>query len=153
MLTLAFLTIIGILATTSSNLETKSVSAERNYRISFYAAELALQIAEDSIETLLSRRHFSESTTSGHYGQNQQPDWHDINWQNDAIIVSEIPTDFTKHISSLHYTIEQRDYRPDSLTTGIGNPTAVYDFNVLARGRDRSNKTQSLIETIYAKRL
>ena len=93
-LTLSFLTIIGVFSTLSTNLETKSASTDRSYRVSFYAAELALQVAEASIETLSSRRQFNESATTGHYGQNEQPEWKTINWQSDAILVSNLPANF-----------------------------------------------------------
>ncbi len=152
MLTLVFLSIIGVFATTSSNLETKSASTDRNYKISFYAAELALQVGEASIQTLLTRRDFNESATPGHHAQDQQVVWHDIDWQNDSQTVSDISAQFTELINPPKYTIEERLYKRDSLTTGIGASTGIYNFNILGLGQDRSKRTQNYLATIYAKR-
>jgi hypothetical protein len=50
------------------------------------------------------------------------------------------------------YTIEERDRRRDSLTTGIGVPTVTYLFTVKSQGTGTSKAAHVLLESIYAKR-
>jgi Tfp pilus assembly protein PilX len=87
-----------------------------------------------------------------------QAAWNEINWNNyDSIEVSgaNIPTwlDGLKKLGVRpRYTLAQRDFTRDSLTTGIGVPTGVYHFNVTAQGTGGSTASEVILRSVYAKR-
>lgn len=153
LLSLAFLTVIGIFATTTSTIETRAAVNDRNAKAAFYAAEMALTTGEAIVETLLERAELDESSTPGHFGEGANPEWNDtVIWTSDSVEVPSSPSGLTQHALAPRYTIEQRRFKRDSLTIGIGVPTGIHHFNVMARGQDRGSRTQSVLQTIYAKR-
>jgi type IV pilus assembly protein PilX len=151
---LAFLAMIGIFATTTSTIETRAASNEQNSTVAFYAAEIALMTGEAIIEGLLNRADFNEGTIAEHFAEGDHPTWHDHDWYADSKEVS-IPTPpkgLWKKAAPPRYSLEQRLFKRDSLTIGIGVPTGTHQFNVYARGADRGNRTQRVLQTVYAKR-
>jgi type IV pilus assembly protein PilX len=155
LLTLALLSLIGISATTTSRIEIEISGNDKAYKEAFFAAELGLTVAETTIEALPSRVALQEDTTAGHYGQGTQPPWDALKWDDTDSVkvpVADIPSGLDRIAAPPRYTIEQRTFRRDSLTVGIGVPTGVYLFNVLSRGSDSSDTGEVILQTIYAKR-
>ena len=154
LLSLAFLAMIGIFATTTSTIETRAASNEQNSTVAFYAAEIALMTGEARVENLLNRSDFNEDTIAEHFAEGNHPTWHDHDWYADSkqIPIPTPPTGIWKKSAPPRYSLEQRMFKRDSLTIGIGVPTGIHQFNVYARGADRGNRTQRVLQTIYAKR-
>jgi type IV pilus assembly protein PilX len=155
MFTLALLSLIGVFATTTATIEMKISGNDKTYKEAFFATELGLTVAETSLEGILSRIALNEDTTVGHYARNSQPYWDALNWDDtDTILVAagSIPTGLNAMASRPRYAIEERSFRRDSLTTGIGVPTGVYYFNVTSRGIGGTNTAEMVLQTIYAKR-
>ncbi len=148
----AFLAMIGIFATTTSTVETRTASNERNSKIAFYTAEMALFNGEIALEAMINRSDLNEDTIPGHFGEGNHPLWHDLDWEGESIEIISLPDGLTSNASLPRYSIEQRTFRRDSLTIGIGIPTGVHRFNVYARGADKGGRTQQVLQTIYAKR-
>ena len=148
----AFLAMIGIFATTTSTVETRAASNERNSKIAFYTAEMALINGERALAVMESRADLKEETTSGHFAEGYHPAWHDLDWESESIEIVSLPDGLLPNAALPRYSIEQRTFRRDSLTIGIGTPTGIHQFNVYARGSDRGNRTQQVLQTIYAKR-
>ena len=148
----AFLAMIGIFATTTSTVETRVASNERNSKIAFYTAEMALFTGESVVEALDSRAELQEDTIPGHWGEGTHPAWHNLNWDSESIEIVSLPEGLVSNAALPRYSIEQRTFRRDSLTIGIGVPTGVHRFNVYARGADLGNRTQQVLQTVYAKR-
>jgi Tfp pilus assembly protein PilX len=154
LLTLALLSLIGIAATSTSRMEVQIASNDKQYKEAFYAAEFGVTWGETALEALLSRVDFNEETVAGHYAQGTRPDWHYLNWNSSDSIqlaVDGIPEEM-KVAAPPCYTIEQRGFTRDSLTTGIGVPTGIYQFNISSRGVGGNLSSEVVIETVYAKR-
>jgi Tfp pilus assembly protein PilX len=154
LLSLAFLAMIGIFATTTSTIETRAASNEQNSTVAFYAAEIALMTGEAVVESLLSRSDFNEDTIAEHFAEGDHPTWHDHDWyaESKAVPIPTPPEGLWKKAAPTRYSLEQLMFKRDSLTIGIGVPTGIHQFNVYARGADRGSRTQRILQTIYAKR-
>ena len=73
-------------------------------------------------------------------------------WDNAySAVVSPVPSGMSHVAAPPRYTIEERDFRRDSLTIGIGVPTGVYLFTVKAHGTGANKAAEVLLESIYAK--
>ncbi|MGE3537586.1 MAG: PilX N-terminal domain-containing pilus assembly protein [Candidatus Tectimicrobiota bacterium] len=170
MLTLALLTIIGVAATNTGSLESEIAGNEKTYTQAFYAAELALASGETVLETLTSRVALNEGTTAGRYTQGAlsfdrttfqfgkngatPSQWQALDWNGgDSMAVADLPEGLTTLGVAPRYTIEQREFKSDSLGRGITyGESGIYYFNVAARGTGATKSTNVLLETIYAKR-
>jgi type IV pilus assembly protein PilX len=155
MLTLVLLSLIGLSSTTSSRIESEISGNDKVHKESFFAAELGLTSGETVIEALLTRMALNEGSTPGHYGQGAEPDWYALQWDDtDTVEVpsTALPSGLTHVAAPPRYTLEQRNFKRDSLTVGIGVPTGVYNFNVSARGTGSNANTETVLQTIYAKR-
>jgi Tfp pilus assembly protein PilX len=153
MWTLALLAMFGMFATTTSTIESQVTGNDRRHKIAFYASELALITGEVAVETLPSRAALQEDATPGHYAKGTLPAWHDLVWDNtDSVVIAAVPAGLNGAAAAPRYTIEEQEFRRDSLKVGMGMPTGVYRFNVVTRGGDASNTAQSVLQTIYAKR-
>ncbi len=139
-------------ATTTSTIETRAASNDRNHKVAFYAAELALSTGETIVEHLPSRAEFNENSITGRFAEGGHPGWINLDWFSASIEIGGLPHGLSQTASLPRYTLEQRNFKRDSLTIGIGIPTGIHRFNVVARGADRSNRTLSVLQTIYAKR-
>jgi Tfp pilus assembly protein PilX len=154
LLSLAFLAMIGIFATTTSTIETRAASNAQNSTVAFYATEIALLTGEATIENLLNRSDFNEDTIAERFTEGAHPAWYDHDWYADAkaVAIPTPPEGLWKKAAPPRYSLEQRMFKRDSLTIGIGVPTGIHQFNVYARGADHGNRTQRVLQTIYAKR-
>ena len=154
MLTLAILSLIGIAATTSSSIEAEISGNDRVHKEAFFATEVGLTVGEESIQDLIKRQDFDEGTIAGHYGEGEQPAWNDLIWDsNDSVDVTDpLPEGLSYVAEQPSYTLEQRSYKRDNLTLGIGVPTGVYYFNVTSRGKGSRKSAEVILRSIYAKR-
>lgn len=154
LLTLVLLSLIGLAATSTSRMEVQISGNDKLYKEAFYAAEFGVTRGETVLEALLSRVDLNEDSVPGHYAQNTQPAWYDLDWTDtDSVQLSpdSVPSGI-QWATLPRYTVEQRSFTRDSLTTGIGVPTGVYRFNVSARGVGSSPNSEVVLETVYAKR-
>ena len=153
LITLVLLTLIGISATTTSQLEAEISGNDKTYKEAFYAAEISLAVGETVVNRLPSRVDLEEGTEPGRYVKGTQPAWDQLVWDNaHSAVVTSIPSGLSQVSDPPRYTIEERDRRPDSLTTGIGVPTVTYLFTVKSQGTGTSKAAHVLLESIYAKR-
>ena len=110
------------------------------------------------VENLPTRFALNEDETLGHYAEDTQPDWDKLKWDNtDSVAVNVadmLPAETVKRTMATapRYTIEERNFIRDSLTTGIGVPTGVYQFNVTGQGTGSSSVAKVMLLTVYAKR-
>ena len=154
LLTLVLLSLIGIAATSTGRVEVQISGNDKAAKEAFYASELALTTGETTIEALLSRIALNEDTAPERYGQGTAPAWNALAWDSTdsaAVPQASIPPGLHELAVPPRYIIEQRRFRRDSLTQGIGVPTGVYLFNVTAQGTGGSN-AKVVLQTIYAKR-
>lgn len=156
LLTLAVLSLIGTISTTTSSIEVQIAGNEKTYQEAFYASELGLSIGEMVVERILEREGFEETATVGHYGRKKQPNWHALAWDNtDSIVVAndDIPDDFENIIADPpRYVVEERRFIPDSMVVGYSAPTGIYQWNVTATGIGGASSSQAVLQTIYNKR-
>ena len=155
LLTMVLLSLIGVSATTTSRVEIQISGNDKTYKEAFYAAELGLTTGETTVEALLNRVALEEETTTGRYSQGTEPRWDALKWDatdSVAVPLTNIPTGLSSVAVPPRYTIEQRTFRRDSLTTGIAVPTGVYLFNVMSQGTGGSTSAEAVLQTIYAKR-
>ncbi len=154
MLTLAILSLIGIAATTSSSIEAEISGNDRVHKEAFFATELGLTVGEEVVQDMIKRQDFNEGTTDGHYGEDEQPVWSDLIWtSSDSVeVTAPLPQGLSYIAEQPSYTLEQRSYKRDNLTLGIGVPTGVYYFNVTSRGKGSKKSAKVILRSIYAKR-
>ena len=154
MLTLAILSLIGVAATTSSSIEAEISGNDRVHKEAFFATEFGLTVGERVIQSLIKRQDFNEGTIVGHYGEGTQPAWNALQWDSSDSVtsVASVPTGLSYMAAQPQYTLEQRSYKRDNLTLGIGVPTGVYQFNVTSRGRGSHVNAEVILHSVYAKR-
>ena len=152
LITLVVLTLIGVSTTTTSRLEGEISGNDKTYKEAFYAAEMALTAGETAVNSLLNREDLDEGTTPGRYVKGTQPAWTQLVWDSaHSTVVSPVPSGLNQVSAPPRYTIEERVFRRDSLTVGIGVTTGTYLFTVRAQGTGTSKDAQVLLESIYAK--
>jgi Tfp pilus assembly protein PilX len=175
MVSLALLTLIGIVAITTGNLESEISGNEKTYQEAFYSAELGLTSGETIVNGLTTRGELQEGTLVGRYAKDTLcfnalkfklgkltsadptcPDsaWQPLTWdKTDSMKVDPIPTGLRRGAVESRYTIEAGEFVPDSQVFGIayGRPGA-YRFHVSARGTGGSPAAHALLESIFAKR-
>jgi len=152
LITLVLLTLIGASATTTSQLEAEISGNDKTYKQAFYAAEVSLTAGETLVNSKLSRADLNDGTTAGVYIKGTQPAWDQLVWDNaHSAVVSPVPSGLSKVYAPPRYTIEERNFRRDSLTVGIGVPTGTYLFTVKAQGTGGNKTSEALLESIYAK--
>lgn len=170
MLTLVLLTIIGVAATNTGTLESEISGNEKTYKQAFYAAELALVSGESVVEALANRSELNEGSTPGRYAPGSlgfdhtafqlgkkgatPAQWQALHWDNtDSAALLNLPSGLNKLGAAPRYTIEQREFKSDSLGRGITYGEAgIYYFNVAALGTGGSTAANVILETIYARR-
>jgi Tfp pilus assembly protein PilX len=152
LITLAVLTLIGVSTTTTSRWEGEISGNDKTYKEAFYAAEISLITGETVVNSLLNRTDLNEGTIPGRYVKGSQPAWKQLVWDNTySAVVSPVPQGLNHVAAPPRYTLEERDFRRDSLTIGIGVPTGVYLFTVKAQGTGANKSAEVLLESIYAK--
>jgi Tfp pilus assembly protein PilX len=154
-LTLVLLSLIGIATTTTSRTEVQISGNDKVAKEAFYAAEFGLTTGETVLQDLATRAGLNEGSTRGHYGEGVQKEWYDINWNNgDSVEVSA--SDMPDGFEGLHvrprYTLAQRNFKPDTLTIGIGVSGGTHIFNVTAQGTGGSATSKVILRSVYGKR-
>ena len=170
MVSLALLTVLGVAAITTGNLESEISGNEKTYQEAFYSAELGLAGGETIVETLPNRGALQEGTLPGRYAsgtlrfnetafqlekQGDSPsDWKKLQWDDtDSGKVADVPEGLKRGAVVPHHTIEAREFTPDTYAIGIAyGRSGVYNFHVSARGTGSSPAAHALLESIYAKR-
>jgi Tfp pilus assembly protein PilX len=151
--TLVILTLIGVSMTTTSRLEVEISGNDKTYKEAFYAAELSLTVGETVVNSLTNRADLDEGTKPGRYVKGTQPAWAALVWDNaHSAVVTPVPSGLSKVSDPPRYTIEERDFRRDSLTVGIGATTGTYLFTVKGQGTGTSKAAHVLLESVYVKR-
>ena len=153
LITLVLLTLIGVSATTTSQLEAEISGNDKTYKEAFYAAEVSLAAGETVVNSLPSWTEMNEGTIPGRYEKGTQPAWKQLVWDNahSAVVPLPLPQGMNHVAAPPRYTLEERDFRRDSLTIGIGVPTGIYRFTVKAQGTGANKAAEVLLESIYAK--
>ena len=152
LVTLVILTLIGVSMTTTSRLEVEISGNDKTYKQAFYAAEVSLTAGETVVNSLLSRADLNDGITPGRYVKGTQPAWDQLVWDDaHSAVLSPVPSGLSKVYAPPRYTIEERTFRRDSLTVGIGVPTGTYLFTVKAHGTGANKAAEVLLESIYAK--
>jgi Tfp pilus assembly protein PilX len=156
LITLALLTIIGMASTRTSRLEAEISGNDKTYKEAFYAAEMSLAVGETVVNSVLTRFDLEDGKKPGRYVKGTQPAWDQIVWNDtQSAVVTTIPSGMnygsSKVAAAPRYTIEERDFRRHSLTTGIGVTTGSYIFTVRSQGTGASKAAHVLLESIYAK--
>ncbi len=104
------------------------------------------------VNILLSRIDLNEGTTPGRYVKGTQPAWEQLVWDNaHSAVVAPVPSGLSQVAAPPRYTIEERNFRRDSLTIGIGVSTGIYLFTVKGQGTGTNKAAEVLLESIYAK--
>jgi Tfp pilus assembly protein PilX len=134
-------------------LEAEISGNDKTYKEAFYAAEMSLSVGETVLHSLPSRVDLEEGTMPGRYVKGTQPVWDQLVWDDvHTAVVTPVPSGLSEMSEPPRYTLEERDRRRDSLTTGIGVPTVTYLFTVRSQGTGTSKAAHVLLESIYAKR-
>jgi len=172
MVSLALLTVIGIAAITTGNLESEISGNEKTYQEAFYSAELGLVGGQTIIEALPNRGALQEGTIPGRYAsgtlrfnetafqlekQGDAPSvWQPLGWDDTdsgKVDSTAVPDGLKRGAVVPHHVIEAGEFIPDTFAIGIAyGRSGVYRFNVSARGTGSSPAAHALLESIYAKR-
>jgi type IV pilus assembly protein PilX len=149
---LVLLTLIGLSATTTSRLEAEISGNDKTYKEAFYAAEMSLTEGETLLNSVPTRYELDDGQQPGRYVKGTQPAWHQLVWDHtSSAVVTAVPYGLSKVAAPPRYTIEERDFRRYSLTTGIGVTTGTYLFTVRSQGTGASKTAHALLESVYAK--
>jgi type IV pilus assembly protein PilX len=152
LITLVLLTLIGVSATTTSQLEAEISGNDKTYKEAFYAAEVSLTAGETVVNSLLSRMDLNDGTTTGRFIKGTQPAWDALVWDNThTAVVDPIPSGLSKMSEPPRYTIEERKFRRNSLVLGPDPSTGTYLFTVKGQGTGTSKAAHVVLESIYAK--
>jgi type IV pilus assembly protein PilX len=152
LITLVLLTLIGVSATTTSQLEAEISGNDKTYKEAFYAAEVALTAGETVVNSMLSRMDLNKETTPGYYDKNTQSAWDKLAWDNEHTgVVDPIPNGLSKVSDQPRYTIEEKRFRRNSLVLGPDASTGTYLFTVKSQGTGTSKTAHVVLESIYAK--
>jgi Tfp pilus assembly protein PilX len=155
LITLVILTLIGVSMTTTSQLEVEISGNDKTYKEAFYAAEMSLTVGETVMNSVLNRVDLGDGTKTGLYVKGTQPAWDKLVWDktDSAVVPLPLPSGLDKVSDSPpRYTIQERDFRRDFLTVGLGVTTGTYLFTVRSQGTGTSRAAHVLLESIYVKR-
>ena len=152
LITLVLLTLIGVSATNTSQLEAEISGNDKTYKEAFYAAEVSLTAGETVVNILLSRLDLNEGTTTGRYVKGTQPAWDQLVWDSaHTAVVDPIPSGLSQMADPPRYTIEERKFRRSSIVMGPDPSTGTYQFTVKGQGTGTSKAAHVVLESIYAK--
>src|SRR5215468_12719180 len=153
LITLVLLTLIGVSATTTSQLEAEISGNDKTYKEAFYAAEVSLTAGETVVNSLLSRVELNEGTMPGRYVKGTQPAWDQLAWDNaHTAVVDPVPSGLSKMSDPPRYTIEERKFTTNDVLTGHDPSTGTYLFTVKGQGTGTSKAAHVVLESIYAKK-
>jgi len=135
-------------------LEVEISGNDKTAKEAFYATELALTVGETVIESLLNRADLEEATTPGRYAKLDPNKWKDLVWDsvNSAKVKTEDVPSGLKVSAPPRYILGEWSFRRDSLRAGIGIQRGVYDFDVTAYGTGSSATSETILQSVYAKR-
>jgi type IV pilus assembly protein PilX len=151
LITLVLLTLIGISATTTSQLEAEISGNDKTSKEAFYAAEVSLTAGETIVNSLLSRLDLNDGITTGRYVKGKQPVWDKLKWDDtDTAVVDSIPSGLNK-VSAPRYTLEERTFRRNSLVLGPDPSSGTYLLTVKSQGTGTNKDAHVVLESIYAK--
>jgi Tfp pilus assembly protein PilX len=149
---LIVLTLIGVSTTTTSRLEVEISGNDKTAKEAFYATELALTVGETVVESLLNRADLEETTTPGRYAKLNLDEWKTLVWDSThSAVVPTVPSGL-KVSAPPRYILGEWIVRRDSLRTGIGIQRGVYEFDVTAHGTGNSATSETILQSVYAKR-
>src|SRR5262249_1397223 len=107
LITLVLLTLIGVSATTTSQLEAEISGTDKTYKQAFDAPEVSLTAGETVVNSLLSRADLNDGITPGRYVKGTQPAWDQLVWDSShSAVVDPIPSGLSKVYAPPRYTIE-----------------------------------------------
>src|SRR6266581_7062530 len=150
LVTLVVLTLIGVSTTTTSRLEVEISGNDKTAKEAFYAAEVALTVGETVVERLLSRADLEEDTTPGRYAYLNLNAWQALVWDNTHSVVVDIVPSGLKVSTLPRYVIGEWTLRRDDLRFGV--PVGIYKFDITALGTGSSAASQTMVQSVYAKR-
>ncbi len=154
--TLALLSLLGAAATTTSRTDISINGNMRTIQESFYAAEVGLAMAEMAIDRMAGNLDLDPEETPGHYNEDTHPHWKDLTWSaydSQEVSALDLPDNGFDHLAARpRYTVEERDFVPESLVQGIGKQSGAHIFNVYAKGTGGSQKTQTILHSIFSKK-
>jgi type IV pilus assembly protein PilX len=153
LITLVLLTLIGVSATTTSQLEAEISGNDKTYKEAFYAAEVSLAAGETVVNSILSRMDLNKGTTPAYYDKGTQAAWDKLEWDNAHTgVVDPIPSGLNKMSDPPRYTIEEwKFWRGGSIMLSPDAPTGTYWFTVRGQGTGTSKAAHVVLESIYAK--
>ena len=150
LITLIVLTLIGVSTTTTSQLEVEISGNDKTAKEAFYAAEMALSVGETVVESILSRADLEEDTTPGRYTHLNLNEWQALVWDNTHSVVVDIVPSGLKVSAAPRYIIGEWTLRRDDLRFGV--PIGTYQFDITALGTGSNAASQTLLQSVYAKR-
>lgn len=152
LITLVLLTLIGVSATNTSQLEAEISGNDKTYKEAFYAAEVSLAAGETVVNSVSSRLDLNEGTTPGRYIKGTQPVWDQLVWDDThTAVVNPDPLGLSKMSAPPRYTLEERKFRRNSFVLGPDPSTGTYQFTVRGQGTGTSKAAHVVLESIYAK--
>lgn len=154
---LLVMTIIGITATTTTNLDEKMVANTRDQQISFQAAETAITEAEDFVATLADSSAFTAEGEAGLYlatDPGVTPLWETIDWtgtENLIVADSALPTaEAPKYIIEALSNFSTDDGVVISNYGEVVGAATVDVYRITAYGVGSSSNAKVLLQTTYA---
>lgn len=161
---LLILTVLGVNALTTTNMETKMASNFRDRTLAFQAAETALREAEEFIENFVLLDSQFNGATSWLYNTTTGPTQFDAFnaawWTGTASRTYQASKPSTINTTP-RYTIELRGTLEDTSNTsinimGYGASTGsgtITTYRVTARGTGRTDNSNVILQAYFAKRL
>jgi type IV pilus assembly protein PilX len=150
--TLALLALLGAAATSTSRTDVSIAGNMRVLQESFYASEVALTEGELWVDGMKTEFDL-DATNIGYYDEGKQ-DLSTMNWnRSDSIEVqaSVLPQSMDNTAAPPRFTIEKRDYIPDSLKLGKP-PTGIHQYNITSQGTGSNRRTTTILRTVFAER-
>lgn len=153
LLILLVMTLIGVTAMDTSNLEEKMAGNERDHQLAFEAAEAAMRQAEEYVtNNIVSTAAFDGSNT-GLYALNSNPDLNaSATWTNSLTYggaISSIKT-APKYIVEVMGTVGNEDINIAGYGESSGTGT-VTTFRVTARGTGGSDNSVVMLQSYFGR--
>lgn len=161
MLFMLIMTIIGVSAMNNTTLEEKMSANMRDRAVALQAAEIALNEAEDYLETIVDTADFVSGTSVGLYPTNTEV-WKTLNWKEGNVRVAE--SKISEAASQPRYVIElgkTMDTGADSLADlnrmdshgEISAGDEITFFTITAVGFGSSESSRVVLQSYFGKRL
>lgn len=160
---LLLLSIVGITAMQTTQLEEKMAGNQRNLNLAFQAAESALRSGEGWISGRMTRPNPAAALTDYTGCSGSQDVWQleglgsfpDVN-SKDHQWWQTCGNTFSGSISGVatapNYIIEEQRFVPDSLVMGTGIPPGRYYYRLTSRGTGGTDLAQAFLQVTYLRR-